>query len=389
VAVVSYNSEEIMEGTLLSILEQDYPNMEIVVVDGESKDATMEIVKKYSDFIDVIISEKDSGPYDAMNKAALNGTGDYIIYINSGDYFHDKKSISNAMSNIGLNGKLKKELPDFITGNHIYVHVDGATAYQKAQQFDNTWEALQLGVMGNEWWSGIPCHQATFTKRQLIADKKYDLDFKIAADHNFMFTNRSEGAKFVHCNSTVGVYVGGGLSAIEGARCAQESWKIAEKFGQDNPKVKDYYEKFFGIENILDITPETRGVVAEARSSGLFWEDWYRLNCLPKKYEAMDPILHYFVVGKYEEAKPNPFFDASHYYVRNQDVKKEEHDAFMHYIRSGRYQLRPTMDWDDAMVSERFLKVIFDWTQRPIDEIDASLLEMDDKLLAYLVSAID
>src|SRR5690606_23758859 len=74
--------------TIQSVLDQTYENIEYIIVDGASTDGTMDVVEKYRDRIDVVVSEKDRGVYDAFNKGVGLATGDYILFLNSDDYFY-------------------------------------------------------------------------------------------------------------------------------------------------------------------------------------------------------------------------------------------------------------------------------------------------------------
>ena len=84
---ITYNSERTLEDTIKSVIAQDYPNIEYIIIDGKSKDGTMKIVDKYRAHIAKVVSESDRGLYDAMNKGWKHATGDLIGYLNSDDFF--------------------------------------------------------------------------------------------------------------------------------------------------------------------------------------------------------------------------------------------------------------------------------------------------------------
>src|ERR1700755_616928 len=85
VITIVYNNVRDIERTMLSVLNQTYPNIEYIIVDGASNDGTLEVIKRYETRITKLISEKDEGIYDAMNKGLAIATGDYVVFMNSGD----------------------------------------------------------------------------------------------------------------------------------------------------------------------------------------------------------------------------------------------------------------------------------------------------------------
>ena len=88
VITVCYNAEATIEDTIQSVISQTYHHVEYIIVDGASKDRTMDIVNRYREHIAIIVSERDKGLYDAMNKGIGLATGDYLCFLNAGDSFH-------------------------------------------------------------------------------------------------------------------------------------------------------------------------------------------------------------------------------------------------------------------------------------------------------------
>ena len=97
IITVTYNSERTLEDTIKSVIAQDYPNIEYVIIDGQSKDGTMSIVEKNENHIAKVVSEPDRGLYDAMNKGWKYATGDIIGYINSDDFLNSRDAISSVV----------------------------------------------------------------------------------------------------------------------------------------------------------------------------------------------------------------------------------------------------------------------------------------------------
>jgi len=115
IVTISLNSADTLEDTILSVLNQSYDNLEYIVVDGASSDGSMEIIEKYRDQIDTIISEPDEGIYYAMNKGISLATGDVIGILNSDDTYADNEIIEKVVE------KMEETGTDSLYGDLNYV----------------------------------------------------------------------------------------------------------------------------------------------------------------------------------------------------------------------------------------------------------------------------
>jgi glycosyltransferase involved in cell wall biosynthesis len=232
IAMVTLNCIDQFEGTIRNVLRQDYPNLEIIVIDGGSTDGTLDLIRRYDDYVDLWTFGEDCGAYDAMNRAADLANGRYILFMNAGDWFLGEGAVSRAMRGAPAD-------TDFIIGHHIYRRLNGDEVLRKANAFETTWRRLTAGEL-KDFWLGVPCHQATLTRTQLIREQRYDTRFRIAADHEFMYRQRRNGARFHHCDAVISVYAGGGMSAKNYLRCMDDWMAIAGSYGPAKP-AKRYF----------------------------------------------------------------------------------------------------------------------------------------------------
>jgi len=220
VAVVTRNAADTLGPTLETVLAQDWPNREIVVLDGASTDGTVDVLGAYDEAIDHWRSAPDGGPYDAMNAAAREASGDYVIFMNAGDGFLARDSLARALDAAPAGA-------DLIVGHHVYRHVEGYEELHRAAPFEETWRRLREGDVGWGWLSGVPGHQAALTRTSLLRANPFRTRFRYAADHDLLYRLAAAGARFHHCGAVLSTYVGGGLSWQNQGRCFEEWREIA------------------------------------------------------------------------------------------------------------------------------------------------------------------
>ena len=172
IITVCFNSDKTIRDTIESVLAQDYPNIEYLVIDGLSKDNTMDIVNEYSGKISKIISESDQGIYDAMNKGVKYSTGDIIGILNSDDFFDNRSIISDVVEHFNSNPTV-----GLIIGDVVYVdpnNIEKITRFYSSKKFKPF--KLRFGWM--------PPHTATFIKTDLYRKYgNYSTDYEISADY--------------------------------------------------------------------------------------------------------------------------------------------------------------------------------------------------------------
>lgn len=171
IITICYNSASTVEETIRSVLGQDYPNIEYIIIDGASQDNTLEIVRRYESKIAVIVSEKDRGIYDAMNKGLSQATGDLIGILNSDDTYAYAEVISDVVKQIGAADSLYADLK----------YVDGLSGQVKRHWRSGTY-AKEKFLMG---W--MPPHPTFFVKTECYQKfGSFIIDQGSAADYEIM-----------------------------------------------------------------------------------------------------------------------------------------------------------------------------------------------------------
>lgn len=194
VITVVYNGIDYIEDTILSVINQDYSNIEYIIIDGKSDDGTMDIVEKYATKISYWVSESDNGIYDAMNKGIKVATGDWIIFMNCGDYFFSSDIITQVFSQmlIGI---------DVVYGG----------AWVRSM-----WGEFQINpCIPKNIWKGF-VHQSVFVKCEVCKDMLFDVDIKAASDYDFIYKLYIGGKRFQMLDLIISniLYIDSGFSSV-------------------------------------------------------------------------------------------------------------------------------------------------------------------------------
>jgi len=194
IITVCYNAANIIEKTILSVINQAYSNIEYIIIDGDSKDGTQDVIRKYSDSISCYISEPDKGIFDAMNKGLKIATGDYVNFMNAGDLFFNDHVLTSLFAK-----KTYNENIGFIFG--LSASPDG-TLHKYTPFMENPKKYKGMGI----------CHQALFVKTDLAQKYKFSLRYPVSADYGMIYSIYRDGYKYVKYDLPICIYEGGGFS---------------------------------------------------------------------------------------------------------------------------------------------------------------------------------
>lgn len=208
VVTVVYNGGSTIEKTMKSVLSQDYPNFEYILIDGNSIDNTPQIITQFAEYNARVLfhREKDDGVYDAMNKAVKMAKGEWICFMNCGDFFFNNNVISDISRHFS-------SVADIIYGNTNMITENGFIIdYAKEPSF-----LLQ----------NMPfCHQSSFVRTKLLKERPFNTKYKYVADYDFFYNCYVNSHCFVKSNIIISTY-----NTIEGLS-AENKMKVLNEILQ-------------------------------------------------------------------------------------------------------------------------------------------------------------
>ena len=168
IITINLNNRDGLKNTINSVINQTFGNFEYIVIDGGSTDGSADVIERYSNKISYRISEKDSGIYNAMNKGIKKATGEYCLFLNSGDTLFDRTTIEIVFA--------RNRDEDILYGNLIFDYLNGKQHVRKMPRSLNF-----KHMMRDTLW-----HPVSFIKRDLFNQLGlYNENFKIASDYDF------------------------------------------------------------------------------------------------------------------------------------------------------------------------------------------------------------
>jgi glycosyltransferase involved in cell wall biosynthesis len=213
VITIVYNNVHDIERTMLSVLNQSYAHIEYIVVDGASTDGTLEIIQRYQDRLSKVLSEKDAGIYDAMNKGLALASGDYVLFMNSGDELYAPDTVENV----------------FATAPNADIY------YGETEMYNEAWESIgkrRHSVPDKFTWKSFRfgmtiSHQAIYIRRSLT--EPYDRKYQLSADIDWILTAAKKAKTSVKVSGYVAKYLVGGMSKKRHQQSLNERFAIFTK----------------------------------------------------------------------------------------------------------------------------------------------------------------
>ncbi len=213
IITVVYNASAVVERTMISVAEQSWPHIEHLVVDGLSRDNTLEIVNRFARPELRVISEKDNGIYEAMNKGQAVASGEFVLFLNAGDEFYSKDTLKKIMET-GTD-------EDVYYGNTMVVDENGKELGERrlTPPTQLNWRSLQMGMCVS--------HQSLLVRKSICVP--YNLEYKISSDIDWTIRVLKNAKKVVNTKIYISKFLEGGVSSSQRKQGLSERFEILAK----------------------------------------------------------------------------------------------------------------------------------------------------------------
>ncbi len=217
IITITYNAEPFLERTIQSILAQTDQNFEYIIIDGKSKDGTLQIAEKYKNRVNKLISEPDKGLYDAMNKGLKTASGDFVWFMNAGDEINDSEAVKRIFQFV-------TDKTDVLYGDTFFVNNEGEIEGLRSEITPHRlpkelkWQDMKLGM--------LVCHQA-FIARKSIAPFYMENNLSADVDWEIECLKRAKEVKYL--DFVVAKYLTGGISNKQLKRSLLDRYEVLRK----------------------------------------------------------------------------------------------------------------------------------------------------------------
>ena len=233
IITITYNAEAFLPRTVESVLSQHYRDIDHIIIDGASTDSTVSVAQDYMQRSYAaqnghevrIVSEPDNGLYDAMNKGLRQASGDYICFLNAGDFFPNANVLDTIVSR-SLTGKSRQQLPAVIYGDTDIVDNDGNFLRHRrlAPPRNLTWRSFRKGM--------LVCHQAFYARLDIARTVPYDTRYRYSADVDWCIRVMKEaermGAGLAYVDSVVVNYTQEGQTTKHHRDSLKERYRVMQ-----------------------------------------------------------------------------------------------------------------------------------------------------------------
>lgn len=211
IITISYNAAECIERTLRSVTAQTYPHIEYLVIDGASRDATLDKVRSLAPQA-IVVSEPDKGIYDAMNKGLALAKGDYVWFLNAGDALPTSTTVEDMVREAMAGGKY----PDVIYGDCLLIDAEDRVLGPRRLRppHDLSWRSFADGM--------LVCHQSFVPRRSICPP--YDMRYKLSSDVDWCIRVMKEAKTYHRIDRPLSLYL------HEGATTANRRKSLRERF---------------------------------------------------------------------------------------------------------------------------------------------------------------
>lgn len=239
IITVNLNNREGLQKTIDSVICQTFRDFEWIVIDGGSTDGSKELIEQYSDHFAYWVSEPDKGIYNAMNKGIKVAKGEYLQFLNSGDWLYCKTTLERCLSH-----NFEEEI---IYGDLCFCNGDISEIYRYPQQLSLRFlYNLSLG------------HPASFIKKSILQKTLYDENLKIVSDWKLFFTQAMNNVSFGHIDEVVCCFDTTGISSADEKLVEKERASVLNEYL--NPMIRTDYEAMNEIEERLCL-PQVKRVL--------------------------------------------------------------------------------------------------------------------------------
>jgi len=229
IITVVYNGIDLLAGTMESVFAQTYPNIEYIIVDGNSNDGTIELIKRNESNITKWISEPDKGLYDAMNKGIKLATGDFLWFMNAGDRIFANDSVEKMLRNYEPETDVLFGEVMLVNEERTHLGTRSEVTTQKLPENLN-WKSLKYGM--------CVCHQAFLPKREIAPP--YALD-NLSADIEWVIRCLKKARKATATDLVLAEYLAGGLSKKRHQEGLKGRYSILQKYYGFIPNIINHF----------------------------------------------------------------------------------------------------------------------------------------------------